>query len=135
MGLMTLQGCPPRGSLSLRERLLPLIDRKVTVFTPGFPRLTKTTGELRQVCPDSFVVGTTRVFFNTSFYIVLHSIARSTRPFNVQATAEDMGTIRGKLIRTGCDFVEFVQVPGRDVPTLFPLNMFTSVSCEREHEE
>lgn len=129
-----LQGCPPRQNITLHKRLQSVLGKKVTVLSPGFP-LTNTTGVLRQICPDSFVVGTTRVFFNTSFLIQLHSVARMTRPFDVTASAEDMGVFHGKLIRSGIDFVEFVQVPGRDVPTLFPLNMFTSVSCEREHEE
>ncbi|WP_255374557.1 hypothetical protein [Cohnella sp. OV330] len=50
------------------------------------------------------------------------------------AIAEDIGELHGRLIRVGKDFVEFIKMPGRRVPTLFPLNQFTEVVCEGEEE-
>jgi hypothetical protein len=135
MSAIDIHGCPPPQNITLVARLTPLIGKTVSVFTPGFPKLTKTTGKLSHVNAVSFQVGPDRVFMNTSFFIVLRTTARTVKPFDITATAEDMGTIKGKLIRVGRDFVELVQTPGKDVPTLFPLNMFTEVTCEREHEE
>lgn len=128
-------GCPAPQPITIQQRLHSLLNKKITVFTPGFPKLTKTVGKLTRVSSDSFVVGTTQVFFDTSFYIVLPTRVTRVQPFDVSATAEDIGGLKGKLIRTGRNFVEFVQVPGRNVPTLFPLNPFSEVSCEEEHEE
>ncbi|MBB3112405.1 hypothetical protein FHS18_004506 [Paenibacillus phyllosphaerae] len=129
-----IHGCPAPQNITLVQRLQPLIGRTVTVFQPGFPRLTKTVGKLSNVTKSSFTVGTTVVAMQTSFYIVLNERVKRTLPFEVSATAEDIGELRGTLIRVGRDFVEFIQTPGRRVPTLFPLNMFTEVNCEGEEE-
>ncbi|UJF35491.1 hypothetical protein [Paenibacillus hexagrammi] len=131
-----IQGCPAPQNITLVQRLQPLLGRTVTVFTPGFPQLTKTTGKLSNVTATTFTVGTNQIFFQTSFFIVLRHPVKHVKPFDLTATAEEIGSLTGKLIRVGKDFVEFVQVPGKkDVPTLFPLNFFTEVRCEREHDE
>ncbi|CAM3546328.1 hypothetical protein [Marinicrinis lubricantis] len=135
MNDISIQGCPAPQNISFVERLQPLIGRTVTVFGPGIPKLTRTTGKLCNVTPASFQVGSLKVVFKTSFFIVVNEPVRKVLPYDVTATAEDIGTLRGKLIRVGRNFVEFVQVPGRDVPTIFPLNLFTGVNCEQEHEE
>ena len=70
----------------------------------------------------------------TSFFIVLNEPVRRTKPFDLTATAEDIGELRGRLILVGRNFVEFIKMPGRRVPTLFPLNQFTEVVCESEEE-
>lgn len=99
------------------------------------PKLTRTVGVLTAVSQRNFKVGR-RVFdFDTSFYIV-HGRRTSQRlPYEVVATAEDIGSLTGKLLFVGRGFVEFIQVPGRRVPTIFPLNQFTSVTCSKEGEE
>jgi len=125
-------GCPAPQNITLVQRLQPIVGQTVTVFQPGF---TRTTGKLSNVTSSSFTVGPTVVVFQTSFFIVLKERVKTTKPFNLTATAEDIGELRGELIRVGRDFVEFVRMPGRVVPTLFPLNLFTKVVCEREHEE
>ncbi|MDR9855540.1 hypothetical protein RJP21_18155 [Paenibacillus sp. VCA1] len=129
-----IHGCPPPQNITLVQRLQPLVGRTVTVFQPGFPRLTKTIGRLSNVTKSSFKVGSTVVAMQSSFYIVLHERVRRTKPFDLTATAEDIGELKGILIRVGRNFVEFMQTPGRRVPTLFPLNLFTEVICEREEE-
>lgn len=129
-----IHGCPAPQNITLVQRLQPLVGRTVTVFQPGFPRLTKTTGKLSNVTKSSFTVGSTVVAIQTSFYIVLNERIKRTQPFDLTATAEDIGELSGILIRVGRGFVEFVQTPGRRVPTIFPLNLFTEVICEREEE-
>ncbi|MCM3272765.1 hypothetical protein [Paenibacillus elgii] len=135
MSDISIHGCPAPKNITLVQRLQPLVGRTVTVFQPGFPELTKTTGKLSNVTPLSFTVGRTEVVIKTSFFIVLNERVKTEKPFDVTATAEDIGELRGKLIFVGRDFVEFVQLPGPIVPTLFPLNLFTEVMCERENEE
>ncbi|MEK8127552.1 hypothetical protein WMW72_06440 [Paenibacillus filicis] len=135
MSNIDIEGCPAPQNITLVQRLQPIVGQTVTVFQPGFPQLTKTIGKLSGVTSSSFTVGSTVVVIQTSFFIVLKERVKTTRPFDLTATAEDIGELRGKLIRVGRDFVEFVQMPGRIVPTLFPLNLFTKVICEREHEE
>ncbi|WP_136605512.1 hypothetical protein [Paenibacillus dokdonensis] len=129
-----IHGCPAPQNITLVQRLQLLVGRTVTVFQPGFPRLTKTTGKLSNVTKTTFTVGSTVVAIQTSFYIVLNERAKRTLPFDVTATAEDIGELSGILIRVGRGFVEFVQTPGRRVPTIFPLNLFTEVVCESEEE-
>lgn len=129
-----IQGCPPAQNITLVQRLKPLVGRTVTVFQPGFPQLTRTTGKLSQVTSSSFKVGPTVVDTQTSFFIVLNEPVKRTKPFDLTATAEDIGELRGRLIRVGKNFVEFIKMPGRRVPTLFPLNKFTEVICENEEE-
>lgn len=87
--------------------------------------------------PDmaSFTVGTTTVDTQTSFFIVLNERVKKTMPFDLTATAEDIGELHGRLIRVGRNYVEFIKMPGRRVPTLFPLNQFTEVICESEEGE
>ncbi|GLI10669.1 hypothetical protein YDYSG_67050 [Paenibacillus tyrfis] len=135
MSDISIHGCPAPQNITLVQRLQPLVGRTVTVFQPGFPELTKTTGKLSNVTSLSFTVGRTEVVIKTSFFIVLNERVKTEKPFDVTATAEDIGELRGKLIRVGRDFVEFVKLPGPVVPTLFPLNLFTEVMCERENEE
>lgn len=135
MGDIDIQGCPAPQNITLVQRLQPIVGRTVTVFQPGIPRLTRTTGKLSRVNSSSFTVGSTEVAFKTSFFIVLNERVKMTKPYDLTATAEDIGELRGRLIRVGRNFVEFIQVPGRKVPTLFPLNLFTEVICEREDEE
>lgn len=135
MSDIDIQGCPAPQNITLVQRLQPLVGRTVTVFQPGFPQLTRTTGKLSQVTSTSFTVGTTEVVIQTSFFIVLNEPAKKTKPFDLTATAEDIGELHGRLIRVGRNFVEFIRTPGRRVPTLFPLNQFTEVVCEREDEE
>lgn len=84
---------------------------------------------------SSFTVGTTVVNTQTSFFIVLNEFVKKTKPFDLTATAEDIGELHGRLIRVGRNFVEFIKTPGRRVPTLFPLNQFTEVVCEHEGDE
>ncbi|WP_248929578.1 hypothetical protein [Paenibacillus hamazuiensis] len=134
MSDIDIQGCPAPQNITFVQRLQPLVGRTVTVFQPGIP-LTKTTGKLSHVTADSFRVGTNEVDFNTSFFIVTNERVITTKPYDLTASAEDIGSLHGKLIRVGRNFVEFVKIPGRDVPTIFPLNLFTEVICEREHEE
>ncbi|MBB6634202.1 hypothetical protein [Cohnella thailandensis] len=134
MGNKDIQGCPAPQNITLAQRLRPVVGRTVTVFQPGFPRLTRTTGKLSNVTPSSFTVGRTVVDTQTSFFIVLNEPVRRTKPFELTATAEDIGELRGRLIRVGRNFVEFIKMPGRRVPTLFPLNLFTGVVCESEEE-
>ncbi|MFC0216340.1 hypothetical protein ACFFK0_28485 [Paenibacillus chartarius] len=135
MSDIDIQGCPAPQNITLVQRLQPIAGSTVTVFQPGFPQLTKTTGKLSNVTSSSFTVGSTAVDFQTSFFIVLNERVKATKPFDLTATAEDIGELRGKLIRVGKDFVEFIKIPGKEVPTLFPLNLFTEVICEREHDE
>lgn len=130
----SIHGCPLPQPIPLFQRLQPLVGRTVTVFQPGFPRLTRTTGKLTKVTKTSFTVGSTVVAVQSSFYIVLNERAGRTKPFDLTAEAEDIGELRGELLRVGRDFVEFIQTPGRRVPTLFPLNLFTEVTCEQEEE-
>ncbi|WP_234414430.1 hypothetical protein [Paenibacillus sp. CAA11] len=134
MGKSNIHGCPAPQNITLVQRLQPLVGRTVTVFQPGFPKLTRTTGKLSNVTKSSFTVGTTVVVIQTSFFIVLNERVRRTLPVEVTATAEDIGELQGVLIRVGRGFIEFVQTPGRRVPTLFPLNLFTEVTCESEEE-
>ncbi|MMZ65356.1 hypothetical protein MKY59_17425 [Paenibacillus sp. FSL W8-0426] len=129
-----IHGCPAPQNITLIQRLQLLAGRTVTVFQPGFPKLTKTTGKLSNVTKSSFTVGSTVVAIQTSFYIVTNERVRRTQPFELTATAEDIGELSGILIRVGRGFVEFVQTPGRRVPTIFPLNLFTEVFCENEEE-
>ncbi|CAH1191163.1 MULTISPECIES: hypothetical protein [Paenibacillus] len=129
-----IHGCPAPQNITLIQRLQSLAGRTVTVFQPGFPKLTKTTGKLSNVTKSSFTVGSTVVAIQTSFYIVTNERVRRTQPFELTATAEDIGELSGILIRVGRGFVEFVQTPGRRVPTIFPLNLFTEVFCENEEE-
>lgn len=129
-----IQGCPAPQNITLAQRLQPVIGRTVTVFQPGFPQLTRTTGKLSNVTRTSFTVGSTVVDMQTSFFIVLNERVKQTKPFSLTATAEDIGELTGELIRVGRNFVEFVQTTGRRVPTLFPLNQFTEVVCERHGE-
>ncbi|WP_426449527.1 hypothetical protein ACP26L_31550 [Paenibacillus sp. S-38] len=135
MPTKNIQGCPMPRPITLQQRLRLLLGKKVTVFSPGFPKLTRTVGVLTAVSQRNFKVGR-RVFdFDTSFYIV-HGRRTSQRlPYEVVATAEDIGSLTGKLLFVGRGFVEFIQVPGRRVPTIFPLNQFTSVTCSKEGEE
>lgn len=135
MSNIDIQGCPAPQNITFVQRLQPLLGKTVTVFQPGFPRLTRTTGKLSNVTPSSFTVGSTVVQFQTSLYIVTNERVRMTKPFDLTATAEDIGELQGRLIRVGRNFVEFIQTPGRKVPTLFPLNLFTEVVCESDHEE
>lgn len=135
MNDIDIEGCPAPQNITLVQRLQPIVGQTVTVYQPGFPQLTKTTGKLSNVTSSSFTVGSTVVVIQTSFFIVLKKRVKTTRPFDLTASAEDIGELHGKLIRVGRDFVEFVQMPGRIVPTLFPLNLFTKVICEHEHEE
>lgn len=134
MGKNNIHGCPAPQNITLVQRLQALVGRTVTVFQPGFPRLTKTTGKLSNVTKSSFTVGKTVVAIQTSFYIVTNERVIRTKPFDLTATAEDIGELNGILIRVGRGFVEFVQTPGRRVPTIFPLNIFTEVICESEEE-
>lgn len=134
MGNKDIKGCPAPQNITLAQRLRPVVGRTVTVFQPGFPRLTRTTGKLSNVTPSSFTVGRTVVDTQTSFFIVLNEPVRRTKPFDLTATAEDIGELRGRLILVGRNFVEFIKMPGRRVPTLFPLNQFTEVVCESEEE-
>ncbi|AFC33237.1 hypothetical protein PM3016_6622 [Paenibacillus mucilaginosus 3016] len=129
------QGCPKPRPITLQQRLRLLLGKKVTVYSPGFPKLTRTVGVLTCVSHRNFKVGS-RVFdYNTSFYIVLGCRASQRLPYEVVAAAEDIGSLTGKLICVGRGFVEFIQVPGRSVPTIFPLNRFTNVTCSEEGEE
>jgi hypothetical protein len=134
LGNKDIKGCPAPQNITLAQRLRPVVGRTVTVFQPGFPRLTRTTGKLSNVTPSSFTVGRTVVDTQTSFFIVLNEPVRRTKPFDLTATAEDIGELRGRLILVGRNFVEFIKMPGRRVPTLFPLNQFTEVVCESEEE-
>lgn len=131
----SIQGCPAPQNITLAQRLKPIVGRTVTVFQPGFPQLTRTTGKLSNVTSSSFSVGPTVVDTQTSFFVVLNEPVIKTKPFDLTATAEDIGELRGRLIRVGKNFVEFIKKPGRRVPTLFPLNQFTEVVCEGEDEE
>ncbi|TLS49203.1 hypothetical protein FE782_26610 [Paenibacillus antri] len=135
MSDIDIRDCPAPVNMTLIQRLKPLAGRTVTLYQPGMPQLTKTRGVLRDVTLTSFKVGATKVFYKTSFIVELHSPAKRVRPRELTATAEGMGRFRGKLIRVGRDFIEFVRVPGRNVPSLFPLNLFTLVVCEPEDEE
>ncbi|GIP22192.1 MULTISPECIES: hypothetical protein [Paenibacillus] len=135
MSDIDIQGCPAPQNITLVQRLQPVVGRIVTVFQPGFPKLTRTTGKLSKVTSTSFTVGSTVVDFQTSFFIVLNERVKKTLPFDLVATAEDIGELHGRLIRVGRNFVEFIKIPGRRVPTLFPLNLFTEVVCEGEDEE
>jgi hypothetical protein len=132
---INIKGCPLPQNITLRQRLTGLVGKTVTVVTPGFPQLTETTGTLSRLTASSFTVGKLQVFFNTSFYVVLMSVAKQLKPYEVTVTAEEMGSLRGQLIRVGKNFVEFIQVPGNRVPTLFPLNMFTEAACSPERKE
>ncbi|MFB9324557.1 hypothetical protein ACFFSY_01210 [Paenibacillus aurantiacus] len=134
MSNINIRGCPAPQNITFVQRLQPLVGRTVTVFQPGFPKLTRTTGKLSNVTPNSFTVGSTVVVFQTSFFIVTNERVRKTKDCDLTATAEDIGELNGRLIRVGRNFVEFVQNPGRRVPTLFPLNLFTEVVCECEEE-
>lgn len=135
MNDISIKGCPLPQNITLKQRLTGLEGKTVTVFTPGFPQLTETTGMLSHVTAGSFIVGKQQVFFNTSFYVVLQSVPGPLQPFEVAATAEDIGALGGKLIRVGKDFVEFIQTAGKRVPTLFPLNIFSEVTCSPAGEE
>lgn len=96
-----IQGCPPAQNITLAQRLKPLVGRTVTVFQPGFPQLTRTTGKLSSVTSSSFKVGPTVVDTQTSFFVVLNEPVKRTKPFDLTATAEDIGELRGRLIRVG----------------------------------
>ncbi len=135
MSDIRIHGCPAPENITLVQRLKPMIGRIVTVFQPGFPRLTRTTGKLTNVSSTSFIVGETQVVIKTSFFIVLNSAVKSVKSFDLTATAEEIGSLKGKLIRVGKDFVEFVQAPETKVPTIFPLNQFTEVNCEHKDGE
>ncbi|GGH11708.1 hypothetical protein [Paenibacillus segetis] len=135
MSNKNIHGCPAPQNITLAQRLQPIVGRTVTVFQPGFPQLTRTTGKLSNVTSSSFTVGSTVVNTQTSFFIVLNTLVKKTKPFDLTATAEDIGELHGRLIRVGRNFVEFIKKPGRRVPTLFPLNQFTEVVCEHEDEE
>ena len=115
-----IQGCPAPQNITLAQRLQPNVGRTVTVFQPGFPQLTRTTGKLSNVTPSSFTVGTTVVDTQTSFFVVLDERVKKTKPFDLTATAEDIGELHGRLIRVGTNFLEFIKTPGRRDPTLFP---------------
>lgn len=129
-----IHGCPAPSPVTLYDRLIPCIGKNVTVYTPGFPDLTQTTGRLTQVTPACFVVGSTRVFWNTSFYLDLRAKAKTMLDYRVSATAEELGGISGRLVCVGRDFVELRQ-KGHAGVTLFPLNLFTEVQCEPDEEE
>lgn len=129
-----IRSCQAPQNITLVQRLQPLVGRTVTVFQPGPLWLTKTTGKLTNVTKSSFTVGTTVVAVQTFFFIVLNERVKRTKPFELIAIAEGMGELRGSLIQVGRDFVEFMQTPGRSVPTLFPLNKFTEVFWEDEEE-
>ncbi|MGO4275471.1 hypothetical protein AB4Z22_37495, partial [Paenibacillus sp. TAF58] len=115
MSDIDIEGCPAPQNITLIQRLQPVVGRTVTVYQPGFPQLTKTTGKLSNVTAFSFTVGSTVVVMKTSFFIVLNERVKTAKPFDLTATAEDIGELRGKLIRVGRGFVEFFQVPGRVV--------------------
>lgn len=51
-----IHGCPAPQNTTLIQRLQSLSGRTVTVFQPGFPKLTKTTGKLSNVTKSSFTV-------------------------------------------------------------------------------
>lgn len=133
MSDISIKGCPAPENITFVQRLKPLVGRTVTVYGTGIPKPTKTTGILSNLTRSSFKVGKTTIAFKTSFFIVLNQPVRRIKPFRVTATAEDIAPIlKGKLIRVGRNFVEFVQTPGRRVPTIFPLNLFTEVTCTRK---
>jgi hypothetical protein len=127
-------GCPAPKPITLVQRLRPFEGKTVTVFTPGFPDLTKTVGKLTENTAQSFTVGSQQVLFNTSFFIVLPAKAGSLLFFTVSCTAEELGIVDGKLVQVGKNFVELVQSNSKSL-TLFPLNLFTQVECEPDHEE
>lgn len=135
MAESSLFDCPAPQNITLIQRLRPLLGRTVTVYQPGMPKLTWTRGVFSNLTSSSFRVGPTQVFFLTSFFIVLNQPAQRVGSTRLTASAEGMGTFQGKLIRVGRDFVEYVWIPGKNVPTLFPLNLFTEVHCVPEDEE
>ncbi|RED40044.1 hypothetical protein [Paenibacillus sp. VMFN-D1] len=87
MGNNNIHGCPAPQNITLVQRLQALVGRTVTVFQPGFPRLTKTTGKLSNVTKSSFTVGKTVVAIQTSFYIVTNERVIRTKPFDLTATS------------------------------------------------
>ncbi|MFB5762424.1 hypothetical protein [Paenibacillus medicaginis] len=129
-----IRSCSVPQNITLVQRLQPLVGRTVTVFQPGHLWLTKTTGKLTNVSKSSFTVGTKVVAVKNAFFIVLNEQVKRTKPIELTAIADDMGELQGSLIQVGRDFVEFMQTPGRSVPTLFPLNKFTEVFWEDEEE-
>jgi hypothetical protein len=128
-------GCPIPTNVILVHRLCPLIGKTITVYTPGFPELTVVKGKLIKVTSDYIMVDSNKFQLDSLFYIDLNYKVTVTKPYDVTVTSAAIGSLHGKLIRLGKDFVEFVQVPGFDVPTLFPLNLSNTVRCEAEAEE
>jgi hypothetical protein len=79
-------------------------------------------------------VGTHKIFFDTSFYITLRSVPKMLLPYTVNCSAEEHGAVNGRLVKVGKNFVEFVKTSSK-VSSLFPLNMFSEVHCEQDHED
>ncbi|WP_235941416.1 hypothetical protein [Paenibacillus puerhi] len=135
MGFIRIQGCPRPHHMTLRQRLKPLLGSTLTVYVPGSPKVGRLRGRLLNIGRDSFVIGTHSIGWESPFYIVVPAIARFRMHYEVVATAKDLGSLVGKLIGVGHDFVEFIQIPGSNVPTIFPLNSFTEVACSHQGEE
>ncbi|MGG3280455.1 hypothetical protein [Paenibacillus solani] len=68
MSNKSIHGCPAPQNITLAQRLQPIVGQTVTVFQPGFPQLTRTTGKLSNVTSSSFTVGSTVVNTQTSFF-------------------------------------------------------------------
>jgi hypothetical protein len=130
-----IPGCPAPEPVTLFDRLCPFIGRTVTVHTADEGRLSTITGRLTAVTPQFFIVGTSRILFLLSFYIMIPLNTRQVKPYEATVTANGIGTFTGKLVSVGIDFVELLTEHSDTDTLLFPLNRRTEVRCECEHEE
>ncbi|WP_143151535.1 MULTISPECIES: hypothetical protein [unclassified Paenibacillus] len=129
------QGCPNPLGKTLRQRLTPLIGSSMSVYTPGSAKPSRTRGRLHAVDDDGFTVAALQVLWEAPFYIVVPIVAQYRMPYEVVARGKNLGCLAGKLIAAGLDYVEFIQIPGSNVPTIYPLNAYTDVVCSHQGDE
>lgn len=125
--------CPMPDRTCLRDLLRCLVGKCLTVTVPG----DTVSGRLTAVGRDTFNVGGRGIGFETSFYFPLPVHKDRLRDYKATALIEELQPVTGRLSRIGKDYVvirsEGKNGTGRYV--VVPLNIFSQVTCEKDHEE
>lgn len=125
--------CPAPDRTCLQELLQSLVGHRITVTVPGGV----VSGVVHSVGSQSFMVGGHVIDYLTSFYFPLPQKTGKLLPYHAEISIEELGVISGRLSRIGKDYTVIVPVSGplAGQYVVIPINLFTELTCEREHEE
>jgi hypothetical protein len=125
--------CPRSDRTCLQELLQSLEGQSITVTVPG----DVVSGVVHSVGSQGFMVGDLVIYYLTYFYFPLPRKGGRLLPYHAEISVEELGVISGRLSRIGRDYT--VIVPGAGPLAgqyvVIPINLFTELTCEKDHEE